>query len=111
MTGSHLILKPWAKHLSVFTGATCALAVLPALLPAGYAIFMLEHPGAGLLHDLYVWFTMAVLILMPVIALLGVFIPWRMFKRGQYAKTVTWCVATLALLGYWSVWAYTLYFT
>jgi hypothetical protein len=84
---------------------------LPALLPAGFAIYMLEDPGTGLLHDVYVWFTMGVLILMPVIALIGVFLPWRVYRRGQYSKAVTLCVVILAVLGYWAYWAYGMYFS
>ena len=48
---------------------------------------------------------------MPAISLLGSFVPWRAYKRGNHRLAIVWCLLTLALLPYWAMWAYIFYST
>jgi hypothetical protein len=100
-----------AKRLAIVTAVVCVLIFAPSIMPAGFAIYMLDSPGSGFLHELFVWGTVLVLLLMPIIAILGSFVPWRAYKRDKYRLTIIWSLCTLALIPYWAMWAYIVYFT
>lgn len=100
-----------AKRLAIGIGVLSGLLFLPSLLPAGFAIFMLDAPGSGPLHEFYVMTTVVVLLFMPIICILGVIVPWRSFKKGRYNRVVIWTVFTVVLMIYWAPFAYILYTT
>ena len=100
-----------AKRMAIVVGTLSGLLFLPSLLPAGFAIFMLDAPGSGPMHQFYVMITITVLLLMPVICLLGAIMPWRAYKQGKYKKVVIWTCCTVVLMLYWSPFAYAIYFT
>ena len=104
-------LQDPAKWLAIIVGTLSALLFLPSLLPAGFAIYVLDAPGSGPLHDVYVGVTFAVLLFMPLICILGVIVPWRGYRRGAYQRVVAWTLCTMALMLYWAPSAYTFYFT
>ncbi len=104
-------MRSFARRLATVTAVICVLIFAPSIIPAGFAVYMLDTPGDGILHELYVWGTMLVLLLMPVIAILGALVPWRGYRRGSYRLAIAWSLCTLVLIPYWAVRAYAVYFT
>ncbi len=111
MTGPTSRAQAIAKRLAIVTVVTSILVLGPSIIPAGFAIYMLDTPGTGILHEIFVWGTVLVLALMPIIAILGAIVPWRGYRRGNYRLVTIWSLCTLALIPYWAMWAYTIYFT
>ena len=111
MTANAGRVETIAKRLAVVTAVVCVLVFAPSIMPAGFSIYMLDSPGSGLMHELFVWGTVLVLLLMPLISILGTIVPWRGYKRGRYRLAIVWSLCTLALIPYWAMWAYIVYFT
>lgn len=100
-----------AKRLAIVTAVVCVLIFAPSIMPAGFAIYLLDTPGRGALHVITVWGSIAILLLMPVISLLGSIVPWRCYKRGNNRLAIIWCLCTLALIPFWVMLAYIFYST
>ena len=111
MTQAANPLGPSSRSFIVLTAVVCVAVFVLSLLPAGFAIFLLDTPGSGIVHEVTVWGSIALLMSMPVISLLGSFMPWRMARRGNGPGAFRWCLVTLVLIALWAVLASPLYFT
>ena len=103
--------EPSTRSFVILPAVGCVGVFVLSLLPAGFAVLLLDTPGSGIVHEVTVWGSIALLMSMPAIARLGSFMPWRMARRGVGPGTFRWCLVTLLLIALWARLASPLYFT
>jgi len=78
-----------------------ALAFVPALIVAGFSIFVFDTPGSGVTHTLYTWGLFLFCLAMPVTAMVGPIMLWKAYRRGHYDRVGHLARGFAVYLGLW----------